>query len=99
MASGKNVDNYKGRRISIDLAAEAAFEVDRLRERLGVSTADLFRNALHLIQLYVRERDRGNALYVANAEVPDMNRSRIELPVLTPVRSVRDPKYGPTPSL
>src|SRR4051812_45777985 len=94
MATTQNSEKVKGRRISIDLTPNAAMEVDNLRERLGVSTADLFRNALHLIQLYVVERDRGNSLYVANSEQPDLNRSRIELAILAPVKNVDAPAKG-----
>jgi hypothetical protein len=79
MAQKANPQDVKGRRISIDLTPDAAREVDRLRERLGVTTADLFRYSLHLMHLYVTERDRGKSLYVADSDQPDLNRSRIEL--------------------
>jgi hypothetical protein len=74
-------NEIRGRRVSIDLTPAATVEVDRLREATQLSTADLFRYALHLLRIYVDERQRGNSLYTARADNPSETQTRIELPL------------------
>jgi hypothetical protein len=71
----------KGRRVTIDLTAAAAQEVDRLREGTGLTTADLFRNALSLLRIYLQARERGEELCVIDPHDNSV-RTRIELPVV-----------------
>jgi len=70
----------KGRRVTIDLTAAAAKEVDRLRHVSGLTTADMFRHALSLFRIYVEAKESGKTLELVdqNEVVPN---TRIELPV------------------
>jgi hypothetical protein len=79
-------ESPKARRVSIDLTPAAAAEVDRLRSLTELTTADMFRFALHLFRMYVDERTRGNVLYLGNADNPTVNQTRIELPLDLPVK-------------
>jgi hypothetical protein len=72
----------KGRRVTIDLSAAAAQEVDRLRSVTGLTTADLFRYALALVRIYVGAQQRGMELRLVDPAKPDVV-TRLELPVIT----------------
>lgn len=71
----------KGRRVTIDLTAAAAQEVDRLREVTSLTTADLFRNAISLFRIYVEARSRGHQLCIVDPQNENSIRTRVELPV------------------
>jgi hypothetical protein len=83
----------KGRRVTIDLTAAATQEVDRLREITGLTTSDLFRNAISLFRLYVEARSRGHQLCIVDPQNENAIRTRVELPVFiaqpSPVSEVR----------
>lgn len=89
----KSDSEGKGRRVTIDLAVAAAQEVDRLREITGLTTADLFRNAMSLFRLYVEARARGHQLCIVDPQNENAIRTRVELPVFIaqpgPVSEVR----------
>ncbi len=86
-----NAEN-KGRRVTIDLTAAAAQEVDRLREGTGLTTADLFRNSLSLLRIYLQARQRGEEFCVINPHDNSL-RTRIELPVF--VAQIPQPRRTP----
>ena len=77
----KSDSDGKGRRVTIDLTAAATQEVDRLRETTGLTTADLFRNAISLFRLYVEARTRGHHLCIVDPQNENAIRTRVELPV------------------
>lgn len=95
MSTGRGSEQVKGRRVSIDLTPTAAQEVDRLREVTGLTTADLFRNALHLFRIYVMERGQGKIFYVSDATDSQQNRTRIELAVPFSGEYVVEPQKEP----
>ncbi|MCI0641333.1 MAG: hypothetical protein L0Y72_29695 [Gemmataceae bacterium] len=70
----------KGRRVTIDLTAAAASEVDRLRALTGLTTADVFRYALSLFRIYVDAKQRGHELQIVDPSGSGRD-IRIELPV------------------
>jgi hypothetical protein len=78
---GQGSEESKGRRVSLDLSASAAQEVDRLRELTDLTTADMFRYALHLFRIYVQEVADGKSLYFAKTDDPQSGQTRIELPL------------------
>ncbi|MBN8625717.1 MAG: hypothetical protein J0M17_09530 [Planctomycetes bacterium] len=80
----------KGRRVTIDLTAAAALEVDRLRELTGLTTADLFRNAFSLFRIYVQARERGEEMCIVDPDDNHAIRTRIELPVVLSPRIATD---------
>ena len=72
----------KGRRVTIDLTAAAAEEVDRMRGLTGLTTADLFRNAFSLFRVYVQARERGQDMCIVDPHDENAIRTRLELPVV-----------------
>lgn len=72
----------KGRRVTIDLTAAAAREVDKLKASTGLTTADLFRHALSLLRLYVEARAENRQVHLVD---PTRGSAaiRVELPIPT----------------
>ena len=81
MAKQDNESEAKGRRVSIDLTAPAAAQVDRLRNVTGLTTADIFRHALALFRIYVQVRQSGRELVIIDPQNENV-RSQIELPLV-----------------
>ena len=73
-------EENKGRRVTIDLTAAAASEVDRLTKQTGLTTADVFRYALTVFRFYVDEKAKGRQVCVVDPEKPEIT-TRFELPV------------------
>ena len=90
MSANRSIESSKGRRISIDLTAAAAAEVDRLRQMTDLNTADMFRYALHLFRIYVDERARKNVLFFAKEDSPTERPVQIELPLTISVLGGRE---------
>ena len=86
----------KGRRVTIDLTAAAAGEVDRLRELTGLTTADLFRNAFSLFRIYVQARERGEEMCIVDPDDNYAIRTRIELPIVLSPRISTDDSAAST---
>ena len=87
MTAGNGERNAaKGRRVTIDLPAAAAQEVDRLRSITGLTTADLFRYALALTRIYIDAQQRGMEVHLVDPSKPSVV-TRLELPVITPRES------------
>ena len=80
MSGSTQSDEPRGRRISVDLTATAAHEVDRLRAITELSTADIFRHALTIFRLYVNAKQKGQQLIIADPK--NQQNTLVELPVL-----------------
>lgn len=81
-------EESKGRRVTIDLTAAAAKEVDRLRAITGLTTADVFRHALSLFRIYVDAREQGEEMCLRQRGKDEVT-TRIELPVIVSANSAR----------
>lgn len=81
MSEDTNQTEAKGRRVTIDLTPQAAREVDRLRSKVGLTTADMFRHALSLFRIYVEAKGRGEELCLLNPAKSEL-KTRIELPII-----------------
>jgi len=76
-----NEQNLKERRVTIDLTAIAAQEVDKLKALTGLKTADIFRHALSIFRLYVESSAKGQEIYLVNPRDAS-SKTRIEVPLL-----------------
>lgn len=70
----------KGRRVTIDLTPAATREVDRLRRITGATTADLFRNAMTLLRIYIQAEIEGKDLRVLDPKHGQVQ-TRLVLPL------------------
>src|SRR5688572_11812409 len=80
-AENSKQEDRKGRRVTVDLTAAAAKEVDRLRALTELSTAELFRHALSLIRIYVEARQRGLHVCLQDPKTGDVT-TQIVLPMI-----------------
>lgn len=74
-----NESSDKGRRVTVDLTAAAAAEVDRLRTITELSVAEIFRHALTIFRIYVNAKQRGEQLHIVAEDGAGLA-TRIELP-------------------
>ncbi len=75
-----NETETRGRRISLDLTAAAASEVDKLKTLTGLTTAEIFRHAFSLLRIYVQARKNGQEIRIVD---PRNNgaQTRLEFPI------------------
>jgi len=72
--------NAQTRRVSIDLTATAAAEVDRLRAATSLTTADVFRFALVLFRRYVDAALDGERFFIGDKSKENL--TGFELPIM-----------------
>lgn len=77
MALDDKVPESKGIRVTIDLTSEANLEIERLAEARGISTPDLFREALSFYRLIVNEFEIGAKVY---SERPSGKKAELKRP-------------------
>lgn len=70
----------KSRRVSVDLSAPAAAEIDRLRELTGLTSADLFRHSISLLRIYIDARVEGKELRIIDP-CDSSEQVRLEFPI------------------
>jgi hypothetical protein len=68
-------------RVTLDLSAEAARELDRLRELTGLTKAELFRHGFNLLRLYVKAAQEGKELCIIE---PSGRERVVQLPIVIP---------------
>jgi hypothetical protein len=79
------MSDQKGRRVTIDMTPTAASEIDRLVDLTGAKTADLFRQAFHLLRLYVDALQDGKALMILDPDDRHSPPVKVELVFPNPV--------------
>jgi hypothetical protein len=66
-------------RLTLDLAPDAAQELERLRQLTGLTKAELFRHAFSLLRIYVKAVQEGRELVIID---PTGRERVIQLPIV-----------------
>ena len=65
-------------KITLDLTPQAAAELERIRDKAGVTKAELFRHAFSLLRIYVKAVEDGQELCIIDPKGKD---KVIQLPI------------------
>ncbi|MDX1970458.1 MAG: ribbon-helix-helix protein, CopG family [Planctomycetaceae bacterium] len=76
----------RGRRVTIDLTPAATEEIDELTKKLGITTADLFRQSLGLFRHYVIAKQAGRKLMIVDDRIQPEKMVQLELALSSPIR-------------
>jgi len=68
------------RRITIDLFASAARELDKMKEASGLQASDLFRYAFSLLRIYVQAKGKGQEVRLIDPKDNSVQ-TRVEFPM------------------